>query len=118
MAATPAEGVSLEELETLFEAEIQKVIEAGVTDEEVNDAVQRLQDSAIYARDSIAGPAMIVGRALTTGSTLDDVENWPDDIARISAGQIQAAAEKYLSPEAPWIRPPVTGYLLPEGASE
>ena len=54
--------------------------------EEVRRAQQRLQAAAIYARDSLAGPANIVGAALATGQTLDDVAAWPDRIARGDPG--------------------------------
>ncbi len=56
---------------------------------------------------------MIFGAALTTGSSVSDVESWAQDIAKITPAQIQAAAAKYLDDTRPWIRPAVTGYLLP-----
>ncbi|MCI5059867.1 MAG: insulinase family protein [Alphaproteobacteria bacterium] len=117
-SATPATGVSVENLEHLVDQEIVKVIKDGVTEDEVKDAIQRLQDQAIYARDSLAGPAMIFGHALTTGSTIDDIENWPEDIARVTAEQVQEVTQKYLSPYNPWIRPPVTGYVFPLDGEE
>ncbi|PZO82947.1 MAG: hypothetical protein DI626_09535 [Micavibrio aeruginosavorus] len=113
MAATPAAGVTPEEVGALMEAEIRKVIDNGVTPAEVKGAIQRLRDQAVFARDSVQGPAMIFGNALTTGSTVQDVENWPKEIAKVTAADVQAAAKKYLDTQNPWIRPPVTGYLLP-----
>ncbi len=113
MAATPAAGVTPEEVGALMEAELHKVIEQGVTEAEVKGAIQRLRDQAVFARDSVQGPAMIFGNALTTGSTVQDVEAWPQEIAKVTAADVQAAAKKYLDSQNPWIRPPVTGYLLP-----
>ncbi len=118
IAATPADGVSLEELDRLTQAEIQKVIDKGVTAKELKDAIQRLQDDAIYARDSLTGPAMVFGAALSTGSSVADVEYWSRDIARVTAQDVQKAAMLYLNPTAPWVRPPVIGYLLPEAQTE
>lgn len=111
--ATPAENVSLEEINAAIQEQIQMVVKDGVTDEEVEDAVQRLKDDAVYARDSLAGPAMIFGAALTTGSTVSDVENWSGDIAKVTATQVKEAAQRYLDDAKPWIRPAVTGYMLP-----
>lgn len=111
--AVPADGIMPGEIGALINAELRKVIDQGVTDAEVKDAVRRLRDEAVFARDSVSGPAMIFGAALATGSTVADVENWPADIAKITPAQVKAAAVKYLDDTKPWIRPAVTGYLLP-----
>ena len=110
----PAQGVDLPALKNLIAQEIKTVIEQGVSEQETKEAIQRLQDQAVYARDSLSGPAMIFGHALTTGSTIDDIENWATDIATVTPKQVQEAAKQYLNPDAHWIRPPVTGYLYPE----
>lgn len=113
LSATPADGVSLKEVEGLLMAEIQKVIDDGVTETEVNDAIQRMTDAAIFARDSVSGPAMIMGRELMSGSTIDDVENWPEDIATVTAADVQRVAKTYLNSDAPWKRKPIIAHLLP-----
>jgi zinc protease len=114
VGGVPAAGVSPEELGKLLDAEIRNVVEKGVTETEVKEAIIRLRDEAIFARDSVAGPAMIFGAALTTGSSVQDVENWPGDIAKVTVERVNAAAKLYLDENNPWVRPPVTGYLLPE----
>lgn len=113
MGGTPAGDVTPEELGAAIDAEIAKVLADGVTETEVKEAIQRLQDQAVFARDSLTGPAMVFGVALTTGSTVRDVEYWSDDIAKITAKQVQDSARKYLDEATPWVRPPVTGHLLP-----
>lgn len=114
ISAIPADDVTLSEIKQLIEDQITQIINEGVTEKEVKDAVQRLQDAAIFARDSVAGPAMIFGRALTTGSTIDDVERWADNIAKITADDVQYVADLYLNPDKPWKREPIVGHLLPE----
>jgi len=113
LSGRPTEDVSLEELQNLIHDEIRDVIKNGVTKDEVNDAIQRLQDSAIFARDSLQGPAMTFGYALAVGATVDDIENWPVNIGKITAQDVQDAATKYINPDQPWLRQPVTGFLLP-----
>lgn len=113
ISGTPGAGVTLDELEHLVMAQIDDVIQNGVREQEMSEAIGRMQDAAIFARDSVSGPAMIMGQALTTGSTIDDVENWPEDIAKVTAAQVQAAAAKYLDDKNPWIRVSITGYLRP-----
>jgi zinc protease len=113
IGGTPAQGVDAKTLKSLLDTQIADVIQNGVTQDEVDSAIRRLQDAAIFARDSLMGPAMIFGSALTTGSSVNDIETWPQAIGTITPADVQAAAQKYLNPAAPWLRAPVTGYLLP-----
>lgn len=118
IGGTPADGVSLDELHQLVQEEINAVISYGVTDEELNDAVQRIKDNAVYARDSLSGPASAFGSTLTTGGTVDDVENWVELIDSVTTLQIQEVAIKYLDANNPWYRPSVVGHLLPPDTVE
>ncbi len=113
LSATPAEGVTLDTVEKALEAELRKVIQSGVTDQELAEARLRMQDSAAFARDSLAGPAMTVGQSLASGLTLDDVEYWPHHLDAVTKEQIQAVAVKYLDPDQINRRPFISGYLLP-----
>lgn len=56
---------------------------------------------------------MIFGSGITTGSRLEDIENWPEDIGKVTSRGSKAAAQKYLDTKKPWVRTPVTGILLP-----
>lgn len=114
LSATPAPGQTLGALETAIKEELRKVVEHGITQIELDDAKTRMQDEAIYARDSLTGPAMVIGSYLASGASLDDVEYWPDRIRHVTIQQIQDAAKRYLNPDAPGPHPPVTGYLLPK----
>ena len=115
--AVPAPGVSIEKLQTALEKEFSTLIGNGFTTEEINAAKNRLIDSAIYARDSVSGPAMVIGQALAAGATLDDVENWPQRIRGVRPDAVQTVLTKYLSPVSP-AHQPVTGYLLPKEKAE
>lgn len=114
IAATPVEGVDIKELEGLVYAEINNVIKNGVTEQEIKDAVTRIEDSSVFSRDSFSGPANIFGQALTTGNSIDDVENWVGDMAKVTADDVQRVAKTYLNIEDPWLRPRVMGYLKPK----
>ena len=106
--ASPAPGVPMDKLEAALEAEIQKLVEKGVTEEEVATAKKRMLAEAAYARDSLTGPAQTLGAAITTGQTIDDVENWPVRIDAVTADQVNAAARAVLGKTNH-----VTGLLLP-----
>lgn len=108
----PADNVPLEKIETAFDAEIAKLATDGVTENELAEAKTRLKDGAAFARDSLSGPARIVGEALATGSTLDDVEYWTYDIDAVTAGQIKDVAQKYLLGTEAAKPAFVTGYVL------
>jgi zinc protease len=84
---------SLEELETALREEINRVLADGVTRNEVSDAVTRLQAGAVFARDSLSGPANTLGAALAMGGSIADVEEWPDRIGAVTPEQVQAAAK-------------------------
>lgn len=112
--AVPAKGVTLKKLEAAIDAEFRSIIKSGLTDDEIAKAKTRMIDSATYARDSIEGPASLIGQALAAGATLDDVEYWPAHIAETPSSEITRVLKTYLDPDKP-SRPPVTGYMLPVG---
>ena len=118
ITATPAADQSLLKVQAAIDAELRKLVKDGITDEELSDAIKRMQAAAIYARDSLSGPAMVIGYNLITGSTLDDIEYWPRDIGAVTKEQILSVAKTYLDPDNPYEFPPVTGYLVPEAGEE
>ena len=114
--ANPLPDSDISAIENALDAELNTLIESGVSDAELQDAKTRMQDAAIYARDSLSGPAMVIGYSLATGSTLEEVETWPAQIDSVTAEQVQQVAKTYLNPKAPRDIPPVSGVLLPKTA--
>lgn len=112
--ATPADGITLTKLETAIADEFRQMIKNGIAEEEISKAKTRMIDSAIYARDSIQGPAQIIGQAMASGASLDDVEFWPQRVDEVTSAQVTDALKKYLDPDHPH-RYGVTGYMLPPG---
>lgn len=104
--ASPVPGVQIEKLEAALEAEIAKLLKDGVTEAEVAEAKNRMTAAAIYARDSLMGPAYAFGMALTTSQTVEDVESWPARIEAVTQEDVNAVARKILS------RFSTTGVLL------
>ncbi|MFV3128092.1 M16 family metallopeptidase [Niveispirillum sp. KHB5.9] len=111
ISATPAPGQDVAAVEKAVDAELAKLLAGGVTDAEVESAKVRLRRDAIFARDSLQGPAYAFGVALTTGQTVADVEAWPDRIAAVTREQVEAAARLVLSRDNH-----VTGILMPAEA--
>jgi zinc protease len=112
--ASPTPGNELEELEAALDQELKTLVDEGLREGELQDSIKRLRAAAIFARDSLSGPAMIFGQALTTGSAIDDIEYWTHNIASITEEDVMEAAKNYLDPRKAKGNPPVIGYLLPE----
>jgi len=106
--ASPRGDVTMDALEMAVEAEITDIIKNGITADEVLRAKERMVAEAVYARDSLSGGARALGAALASGLSVDDVESWPDNIAAVTAKQINEAAKALFDNNRS-----VTGLLLP-----
>jgi zinc protease len=115
VSAIPQPGVTLEELAAGFDRVISDLADEGPTTEELERARNSLIASSIYAQDSQASLARIYGTALTTGSTVADVNGWLDRIRSVTKEDVARVAGRYLVPERS-----VTGFLRsaqPEAAA-
>ena len=106
--ATLKNGVTVPDFEAAFDTIVKHELDGGITAEEVERAKQRMIADAIYARDSLSGPARLVGTALVLGRSLDDLQSWPDHVAAVTTEQVQAAAKAIIRDDIA-----VTGVLSP-----
>jgi zinc protease len=106
---SPTPGGDLSAAGEALNAEIDLLVEKGVRLEEVTKAIQRLQDSAIYARDSFRTPARVFGGALAIGQTVQDVESWTERIGSVTVEAVNQAIDHVLKD-----RKSVTSLLLPK----
>ena len=51
---SPRQGTDVAAAEAAMQAEIDKVLKDGVTEDEVKHAIERMQSAAIYARDDLS----------------------------------------------------------------
>jgi zinc protease len=109
---TPRRDVPVADFEAALEGVVQAALKDGITAEEVDRAKKRMQSAAVYSRDSLDGPARLVGAALVTGRTLEDVEDWPERIGAVTVDEVNAAAKLVIHDETA-----VTGLLLPQPTS-
>ena len=107
--ALPAPGVTLEDLDKAVGEVIADVMKNGVAADDLVRAKTRLIADAVYAQDSQASLARWYGAALTTGTSVKDVREWPERIDAVTAEQIKAACVKWLDRKRA-----VTGFLLPQ----
>lgn len=92
----PKDGTTGQEMEAALVSQIDDLLSNGITQEELDRARQRMLDAAVFARDSVTGPARIFGQTLTTGGTIADVEEWPERIEAVTVDQVNAAARAVL----------------------
>ncbi|MCX5497358.1 pitrilysin family protein [Kaistia dalseonensis] len=109
--AVPRGDVSLDRLGAAIDAAITDIRDHGITQDELDRAKKRTRAAAIYAQDSQATLARIVGTVMVNGQSLADVQEWPSRIDHVSVADVSAAARKYLDK-----RRSVTGSLLPAPA--
>ncbi len=109
--ASPRPGHSLEDMEQLVAAEVRNLLDAGVSEEEVERAQNSMIASAIYAQDSQSGLARLFGSALASGMSVGDVQSWPAQVRAVTAEDVLDAARTYLD------RQPVVGELRLEAAT-
>ena len=83
---SPKPGVTLQQLEEAIDAVIDDVVANGVTAEETERAKNRLIADAVFAQDSQATLARWYGAALTTGSSVDSVQQLARPHPRRDAG--------------------------------
>lgn len=109
----PAEGVTLEEAEAALDATVSAFLTEGVDAEQLERIKLQLRASEIYARDNVEGIANRYGRALTSGLTVQDVQDWPQILQSVTSDEIIAAAQNLLRPEAS-----VTGWMMRQEEGE
>ncbi|MEM6971468.1 MAG: pitrilysin family protein [Pseudomonadota bacterium] len=104
--AAPKPGISLDEIEADLDAELARLAAEGPSEEEMARIRRNARADLIYAQDSQATLARLYGAALAVGLSVEDVANYPDLFASITAEEVQAAVQTWLIPERS-----VTGHL-------
>lgn len=113
LSAVPAPTVTLEKLQQAIDRKLGELVQSGLHQDAFEKAKTRMIDQELYARDSVMGPAMVVGQGLSYGLTLDDIETRPAQIQAVTLDEANAVLKKYLDPVAPK-HLPVIGFMIPK----
>lgn len=105
----PAEGHTLEEVETALDRELAAFIEEGPTEDELARVKRIMRASRIFQQDSQSSLARNYGAALAMGFSVEDVQGWPDVVESVTAEDVVNALREHLRIEAS-----ATGYLRRE----
>src|SRR6201999_2589390 len=74
ISVLPARGRGATEIESAIAEQIKRLLDGGVTAEEVERAQNQLLASAIYSQDSLASGPRLYGNALATGGSIAELD--------------------------------------------
>ena len=111
--AVPAQGVSLQDLETALDATIAAFLEQGVDDAHLARIKTQIEAEQIYALDNQSRLARQFGASLSSGLSVADVLEWPELLQSITAEEVMEAARGVLNNKST-----VTGWLMGEEEEE
>jgi zinc protease len=97
LEGTPAQGKSVKDLENALTAEVTRLRDQVVAQDELERVKAQVMASKIYQRDSIFYQAMQLGLTETVGLSWRVVDEYVDRINQVTAEQIQRVARKYLT---------------------
>jgi len=99
----------VEQVEQAIDTVIADVTANGVTEAELERAKRVYIADYTYESDNQTTLARRYGFGLVVGRTIEQIENWPAEIRKITLEDLKAAAAKYFN-----IKASVTGILLPK----
>lgn len=108
LSLVPAPGVPNAEAEAALDAALRRFLTDGPDAAQLERVKTQIRAARVYAQDSAHGRAYDYGQGLATGLTVEDVNDWPDILARVTPEDIAGAARLVLENPAT-----VTGWLLP-----
>jgi len=98
----------LEAIEAALDAVLEEIKTKGLTPQELDRAKNVYLAEYVYESDSQSTLARRYGWGRVVGRTLEQIEGWPEAIAKVTVEDLQKAARKHLD-----LRRSVTGFMLP-----
>jgi len=96
LSGTPVGGRSVEEMERGLRREIRRIVEEGVTAEELERVKAQAIASQVYQRDSMFFQARMIGWLETVGLPHRALDLFVEKLQQVTSEQVQAVARKYL----------------------
>jgi zinc protease len=112
IAAVPAAGITLEELERALRRELTKAIATPPDEAALARAKTLLSAEIIFAQDGMQNLAQTMAHLFALGLDEQYFYDWSDSVGKVTAAQVQEALRAVVvMPRA------VTGHLLPEAVA-
>jgi zinc protease len=96
LSGTPAQGKSAAEMEQGLRREVQRVIEEGVTQQELERVKAQAIAGQVYQRDSMFFQARQIGWLETVGLSYRDDNLFIEKLQQVTPEQVREVARKYL----------------------
>ena len=112
-AVVPADGVTLQQAEDAVDGVLAQFLIDGPDPAQFARIKTQIRAEQIYGKDDVQGLARRYGEGLTSGLTLQDIEDWPAILDAVTPADVVKAASSVLDR-----RHAVTGWLVQEPAEK
>jgi zinc protease len=99
LSAVPADGVTLAQAEAALRQSIARIVEKGVTMEELKRVLAQVEAAEVYQQDSLFFQGMKLGQAFTLGVPTAEIDAYLTQLAQVTPDQVQQAAKNWLVTE-------------------
>jgi zinc protease len=96
LSGTPAQGRTATEMEQGLRREVQRVVDEGVTQEELERVKAQAIAAQVYQRDSMFFQARQIGWLETVGLSYRDENLFLEKLQQVTPEQVREVARKYL----------------------
>jgi len=93
---SPATGHSIDDVEQALTAQVERLRSEPVAEDELARIRAQLISAKVYEKDSVFYQAMLLGQLETVGLGWQLVDDYVEQLSRVTPEQIQAVAKKYL----------------------
>ena len=112
LVIVPTPDTTLQDAEEALDNAILEFIDEGIDPEQFARIKMQLRAAHIYEEDDVGSLAQEYGQSLTSGLTVQDVQEWPDLLQAVTADEVIQAAKQIFDRKKA-----VTGWALPESGA-
>ncbi|PIE36962.1 MAG: peptidase M16 [Gammaproteobacteria bacterium] len=116
LGGTPARGASVGALQAALLAQIERIKTTPVTAQELQRVKSQVLAADVYEKDSMFYQGMVLGMLETVGLSWRKADEYLSKVQAVTAEEVQAVANKYLTPRSlsvaelvPDVAAPATG---------
>lgn len=96
LEGTPSQGTSVAELEAALREQVRRIVDEGVTEEELARVKAQVVADQVFSLDSMFYQAMRIGRLEISGLSYRDIDTLVRKLQEVSADQVREVTRKYL----------------------